>query len=124
MLDHQRTRSGWIDCAPELAISSVQSAARRLGYEMVPANLDGIQNILRYGSWVSSVRIRMRRQRQGKSKAVVSGLALGALGLLSGALAWKAPGFDPAVLIGPAILIGLMMALVVLNMAGRTSAKF
>ena len=124
MLDHQRIRSGWIDCAPEVAVGAIQSAARRLGYEMVPANLDGMEDVLRNGSWVASIRRSLRRQRQGKSKALVAGLALGALGLLGGALARRAPDFDPAVLIGPTVLLGLIVALVALNRAERTSGKF
>ena len=123
MLDHQRIRSGWIDCAPEFAIGAVQSAARRLGYEMVPTNLDGMENVLRHGSWVASIRRSLRRKRQGKSKALVVGSALGAMVLLGGALARRAPDFDPAVLIGPTILIGLIVALVALNRAERTSGR-
>ena len=123
ILDHQRIRSGWIDCAPELAIAAVQSAARRLGYEMVPANLDGVEDVLRRGSWVASIRIGLRRQRQGNNKALVAGSALGAMGILGAVIARKAPGVDPGVLIGPTILIGLVMALVALTRAGRNFGK-
>ena len=123
ILDHQRVRAGWIDCAPDLAIAAVQSAALRLGYEIIPAKLDGVEHVLRNGSWVASIRIGLRRQRQGNNKALVAGLALGAMGILGAVVARKASGVDPGVLLGPTILIGLVMGLVALTRAGSNVGK-
>lgn len=112
ILSRHRVQPVWFDCEPEVALAATEAAAARLGYGMIATNLDGIEDILRNPSWVYMTRLRLRRSRQTSGKAMTMGLIVGALGLLAFAFTLIPQSVDLRPLMGPGLLVGMILALV------------
>ena len=124
ILQRHRAQARWYDCAPEVAVMAVQTAAKRMGYGMIQTNLEGVEEVLRNPSWVSVSRIGLRRARRLSWRRVQGGVVTGALavatmGGLALALTRIAPLIDLRVLIGPLLLLVMIAALFALR-PGRT----
>ena len=81
-LVRHRVQREWCGCAPEDAITAIQSAAKILGYRMVPVNFESVGQILSNASRISVTRHGLIRWRPGYGEVVIAGL-LGVMGLLT-----------------------------------------
>jgi hypothetical protein len=81
-LVRHRVQREWSGCSPEEAVAAIQTAAKGLGYRMVPTNLERVGEVLRNASRISVTREGLIRWRPGYWEVVTAGL-LGVMGLLT-----------------------------------------
>lgn len=106
-----REPTEWIDCPPNVAVAATQGAARRLGVEMIPANVERLQDDWRSASLVSATRASLRRSQRLYRSVIAAGVILGLLAL---AFARIFNDLDLHLIVGPGVM-GIMVAALALG---------